>query len=749
MNHNFAAILLEKKTLAEDKYEFVFQVLAADFQFNPGQYLWLVLPQMQFYDPKGSRRAFSIASPATDPSKISLIFKGGESGYKKSLMALTLQTTVQIIGPFGSSLSLERAVRPKIALIAGGTGIAPFLSMLQTPGFFPPDQPVTIIHLNSSEKRAIYGEKLAAIAAEPNRSVVRLIGNFDWEKSLLGDTPADTTFFISGQPAMVEEVVSALRLHGVKDEQMAFNHVYPSQASSLNKQELDAFTSGETNVGLMVMEQSTQHIVITNMNGEILFVNQAAQAMTAYTKEEMIGNTPRLWGALMVSQFYRDLWTKLKGGEAFSGQLTNRKKNGELYYVIGHISPFKNKAGEVIGFIATEEDITRQVLLERMLTIQNWQNLVEKRQTEAIVQSIGDGVMAVDQQGKIILFNVASAALTGVSQRDALGRPYKEILKLRLDQDQSAEETIVAHALAGQQISVENHYFLERVDGGKIPVAINAVPVSSTDRQVVGAVVVIRNVTKLKEAERLKDEFVAVASHELRTPLTAIDGIISMLLEGEYGQISPNLTEPLKDINESSERLIHLVNDMLSLSRLEAGKLKYNLSDFSLSQKLQKIVDMLQPLAVEKHLSLTLASVLEIDAQADEDKFDQVLNNLIGNALKFTDQGGVSITITPVHDLVEIAIADTGVGIAKPDQAKLFGKFEQIYSVKERPPGTGLGLYVSLGIAQKMGGNIWLASSEPGRGSTFIFSLPMSGTASAALVKAELVKEAGEKPVLP
>ncbi|OGH24928.1 MAG: hypothetical protein A3B47_02360 [Candidatus Levybacteria bacterium RIFCSPLOWO2_01_FULL_39_24] len=244
---------------------------------------------------------------------------------------------------------------------------------------------------------------------------------------------------------------------------------------------------------------------------------------------------------------------------------------------------------------------------------------------------------------------------------------------------------------------------------------------------------------KLESLDKLKDEFLSIASHELRTPLTAIDGLVSMILSGEYGEVNANLKQPLQDVNTSSQRLINLVNDLLSLSRIQAGKMSYNLSEFSIADVVNQAVHLLQPLSGQKGLRLEIAKLEPIIVQGDSEKVKEVLNNLIGNSLKFTDQGSITISTKSEQDKVSVYITDTGIGITKEDQGKLFGMFEQLESAKDKPASTGLGLHISQEMIRKMRGELWIDKSEVGVGSTFAFSLPIAKSQLAQKVKRQLI----------
>lgn len=246
----------------------------------------------------------------------------------------------------------------------------------------------------------------------------------------------------------------------------------------------------------------------------------------------------------------------------------------------------------------------------------------------------------------------------------------------------------------------------------------------------------------LRELDKLKDEFVSVASHELRTPMTAIRGLISMIFEGDYGPIGENLKVPLSDISKSTQRLIILVNDILNVSRIETGKLKFALTYFDIGPVVLEMGEQLMPIAIEKGLSLQVTKSPSATIQADKDKVREILNNLIGNALKFTESGTVTISWASDTDEVKVFITDSGIGISQNEQLKLFGKFKQITTQQVgKPSGSGLGLYISRELARKMGGELWIEKSVLGKGSTFAFSLPRADSQMARMVAEKIMRE--------
>jgi signal transduction histidine kinase len=239
-------------------------------------------------------------------------------------------------------------------------------------------------------------------------------------------------------------------------------------------------------------------------------------------------------------------------------------------------------------------------------------------------------------------------------------------------------------------------------------------------------VIVASVLAKGRELDHMKDDFVSMASHELRTPLAAIKGFMSMIIADRYGPLPENLKKPLTHIATSTDRLIVLVNGLLDLSRLEAGKLNPKITEFEINQLAVAVAENLMPIAGQKELNLKVKQSTPFKVKADPDYTRQILQNLIGNSLKFTQKGSVTVSINQSGNKVNIYVKDTGIGIAKSDQPKIFDKFHQVNSFKAgRPIGTGLGLYLSQDMAKTMGGSLKLDQSELGKGSAFVLSLPM------------------------
>jgi signal transduction histidine kinase len=236
---------------------------------------------------------------------------------------------------------------------------------------------------------------------------------------------------------------------------------------------------------------------------------------------------------------------------------------------------------------------------------------------------------------------------------------------------------------------------------------------------------------QLETASRHKSEFLANMSHELRTPLNAIIGFSEVLGERLFGELNDKQAEYIGDIAESGRHLLALINDILDLSKVEAGRMELDLADVDAGKTIAHTLSLVRERA--ERCSIVIGSNVEaVTVRADERKVKQVLLNLLSNALKFTPQGGrIDVRVKALADRIEVSVADTGVGIAPEDQDKVFEEFRQVGASAARVEGTGLGLAISRKFIELHGGRMWLESA-PGKGSTFTFSLPVDGPPRAA-----------------
>ena len=231
----------------------------------------------------------------------------------------------------------------------------------------------------------------------------------------------------------------------------------------------------------------------------------------------------------------------------------------------------------------------------------------------------------------------------------------------------------------------------------------------------------------LQQLDQAKSELLSIASHQLRTPTTGIKGFLSMMLEGDYGKVTKEQRDVLQIVYDSTNRLIRLVNVFLNVSRIESGKLQLARNEVDLGNLARVVVTELRPAAKAKNLTLDIQTPDKVPiVPADSDKIRDVLVNLTDNAIKYTEKGSVTVRVVPHADSVEVAVADTGMGLSSDEIKALFAKFSRGERVKiKESQGSGLGLFIAKKIIEAHSGKIGVTSPGPGKGTTFSFTLPL------------------------
>ncbi len=348
--------------------------------------------------------------------------------------------------------------------------------------------------------------------------------------------------------------------------------------------------------------------------------------------------------------------------------------------------------------------------------------LGDKKKTEAVIRSIAEGLLVVDSAGRVIMINPAAEKLLGVSRKNQLGRSLVENLK---------EEQLVslAKGFLGKEEDKEIELISKDDETKKVLRASSAV-IEDENGQTVGMVSVLSDITKQKELDQLKANFVANVSHEIRSPLVATEKAISLILSKSTGEISENQEQFLTIAERNLKRLGNIINDLLDLSKLEAGKMELKRVPTSLEAVINEAIEGLQVWASTKSISIEKRIQNGLpEINIDADKIIQVLNNLIGNAIKFTPNDG-KITVEAIlrekNKGIEVSVQDTGIGIDESDLHRVFDKFYQSGErVATDVSGTGIGLSIAREIVELHSGKIW-AESEKGKGARFIFILPLN-----------------------
>ena len=380
------------------------------------------------------------------------------------------------------------------------------------------------------------------------------------------------------------------------------------------------------------------------------------------------------------------------------------------------------KSKDELGMLA-REITTMSQKLKAFRDLNVGKVIVEKQRSDAIVQSIADGIIVVDSELKIIAINPIAANIANVTSMLATNNHFLDVFS-----DRTLYQHLRHTAETGKSPQLEDDILTVEKDKRVQYYKFAITPVVTEAEEVVGAILLLQDVTKLKELDNLKSEFVATASHELRTPLTGMAMSLNLLSETTEGKLSESESELIDTAVEDVERLRGLVNDLLDLSKIESGKLELDFVDVAVNFLLDKAVSALNIQAEQNQVTLVKQPLSEdIKIKADANKIIWVLTNLIANALRYSDPGGeIKIGATSRNSWIEIYVADRGAGIPTEYQGKIFDKFVQVETEKD-VGGSGLGLAICKEMVQAHGGRIWVDSTV-GEGSTFTFTVPKSHT---------------------
>lgn len=379
----------------------------------------------------------------------------------------------------------------------------------------------------------------------------------------------------------------------------------------------------------------------------------------------------------------------------------------------------------------------------------------EQLKSEIVIRNIGDGVVVVDTNMRIQLFNPSAQELTGWSESEAKGLDYHVVMPLAGEDGNplTADNDLLTKSFDKKQSIVRDDVTLTSRSNKKLTLSIMVSPIFDATQKASGGIIVFRDISSAKAAERQRDEFISTASHEMRTPVAAIEGYVALAINPKVATIDDKARQYLTKAQESAQHLGKLFQDLLSTTKLEEGKLPNRPEVFDMTELVHSVVDELHFKAEKKQVALvaqqsavsggtTVQPILYV--LADPERIQEVLTNLVDNALKFTEKGEVKISIEGNDKTITVGVHDSGIGIAPEDLPHIFQKFYRIDNSKTRTiGGTGLGLYICRQIIELYQGRMWV-ESKPEEGSHFYFSLPrLSFEQAEAKIKAKAAAQAG------
>lgn len=404
----------------------------------------------------------------------------------------------------------------------------------------------------------------------------------------------------------------------------------------------------------------------------------------------------------------------------------------ELYKRLGIEQSQKAPEAKLVDFENTNISLedTKKAMLNLLEDIQEQKKRAEegKARYEALLSNIGDGMLATDKQGAIIMINASAQAMLQWTKEELLGNKIDKILPVAVQVENPFMRVLTTgQKMISSTVGKDNYYFV-RKDKTTFPIFMTATPVV-VNNQIIGSILIFHDATREKEVDRMKTEFISLASHQLRTPLSAIRWFTEMLISGDAGQLNKEQAEFATNVSDSTQRMIELVNSLLNISRIESGRIIIDPRPTDVAKLVQGIVNDLKVKIDEKKQAFIVSVHRDLPLiNLDPQLIGQVYLNLLTNAIKYTPiSGEISVFVSRKGNELVSQVSDNGLGIPLPQQKRVFQKFFRADNVvKIIADGTGLGLYLVKAIIESSGGRIWFESKE-GQGTTFFFSLPITG----------------------
>ena len=468
-----------------------------------------------------------------------------------------------------------------------------------------------------------------------------------------------------------------------------------------------------------VVESSDDAIITHSLSGTIETWNRAAERMFGYSAGEALGRpVSMLVPPERIDEEETAVERIRRGDPVRHFETEGVGKNGRRVPVSLTISPVLTPTGEVSGISRIARDLTERRTLER-----NAFHLA------AIVDSAEDAIVSKDINGIVQTWNKAAERMFGYSADEMVGHSIRTIIPRERWHE---EDEVLARIRSGRSI---DHFetVRQRKDGSLIEISLSVSPIKTSTGAIIGASKIARDITAQRqlardaeEANRVKDEFLAMLSHELRTPLNAVLGYTRMLREGHLG---PDRQErAMETIERNANLLGQLVADVLDVSSIVTGKVRLKMTSCDLRTLVHAATDVVRPTADAKGIELRVQAPDDpVHATCDGERIQQVFWNLLSNAVKFTPTGHVSITLSNSGGRAKVTVTDTGVGIPADSLPFIFQRFWQGETASHRATGgLGLGLALARHFVELHGGTIQAASGGEGKGATFVVTLPLA-----------------------
>ncbi|MCH7782884.1 PAS domain S-box protein [candidate division KSB1 bacterium] len=464
-------------------------------------------------------------------------------------------------------------------------------------------------------------------------------------------------------------------------------------------------------------------IITIDSHGRIEFFNAGAEKIFGYKHKEVVGKNVNMLMAQEYSQNHDTylknyLTTKIPKIIGKRREVLGKRKDGSIFPI--ELGVGEMLIGERTMFTGIITDITdRKKAEEKSNYLLN--------QLNVILNSVGDAIVVTNNEMRITTVNPVFLDLIEDKESNVVGKLINDVVQC-VDDDGEINIHMNSHIVetVTKGITTECRSQIEISDGRTRAIGSINSPLKDSKGNIIGVVLSMRDISKEVEIDRMKTEFISTVSHELRTPLTSIKGYIDLILEGDTGDINDLQREFLEIVFDNTERLNNLIDALLDIEKIESGEVRTNIKKVSLSDLLGTTLKIMQTSADKKGLKLSSNIPDGAEIYADKDRIVRLFVNLFSNAIKYTKEGEVFIKLTKMKTIHKVVVRDTGIGISKHDQKKIFTRFfrsDDDYA--KSAGGTGLGLSIVKAIVEMHGGKIEL-KSELNKGSEFIVTFPLN-----------------------
>ena len=467
----------------------------------------------------------------------------------------------------------------------------------------------------------------------------------------------------------------------------------------------------------LIVESAPNAMILVNKEGKIAFVNGQTEKLFGHNRNELIGQGIEIIIPVRYREkhpgFRNTFFTAPNARAMGAGrELYALKKDGTEFPVEIGLNPLVTVEGTLV--LAAIIDITERKKAEERFRM--------------VVESAPNAMVLVNKEGKITLVNSQTEKLFGFAREELINNGVEMLIPARFSAKHPGYTSSFFSAPQTRSMGAGRDLYAKRKDGTEFPVEIGLNPMETAEGPMVLAAIIDITERKMQEANRLKSDFLANMSHELRTPMNAIIGFSELLIDKRVGDLNEKQLDYLNDIHSSGNHLLHLINDVLDIAKIESGKTELNIESFNIAEAIEEVVKILKPIADKRKIDINQSLSSEVVLiDLDKNKFKQILYNLISNAIKFNHTAGnVTVKTNKYSDTSFVmTVADNGIGIDKENIKKLFIPFVQLDSGTTRKhEGTGLGLALTKNIVELHGGEITL-NSEKGKGSIFSVVLPL------------------------